>query len=162
MSGFKVKKFGAWGKAFSLLSSMSDKIDKGVQKGMKQIGLKGEQLAIKHLQSQDLGWQPLSKAYKRAKEIGGFSDKILIRTSTLFQNIRSEVIDKKMVFVGVKREAKYADGSSVADIATIMEYGSKAQNIPARPLWQPTQKELIEWIKKENIILKNVKKELGF
>ena len=143
-----------------LTSNLSGGIKKSLEKSLKQVGLKGEQIAIKHLQAQDLGWKPLSAAYKKRKEKQGHSNKILIRTGTLMQNIKSEVVSKHEVFVGVNRQAKDAEGNSIADIATIMEYGSVAMNIPARPLWKPTHDELLEWIKQENIFLKNVKKDV--
>lgn len=160
MSGFKATKFGNWAGAMKLVSGLSGSIDNSLQKSLKQVGLKGESVVIKHIQAQDLGWKPLSIAYKRRKERQGYSNKILIRTSTLLQNIKSDVVSKSEVFVGVNRQVRDAEGNSVADIATIMEYGSIAKNIPARPLWRPTHKELMEWIKKENIFFKNLKKDV--
>ena len=40
--------------------------------------------------------------------------------------------------VGYFENSKYEDGTSVAYVATIQEYGSPAQGIPPRPTMRPT------------------------
>ena len=44
-----------------------------------------------------------------------------------------------------------SDGKTIlADIAAVHEFGSQSGNIPARPLWQPSYKEAVEWHEKNN------------
>ncbi len=47
-------------------------------------------------------------------------------------------LDKKELKVGWFDSAKYPDGTSVAYVATIQEFGSPEQSIPARPFMRPT------------------------
>lgn len=47
--------------------------------------------------------------------------------------------------VGWFETSKYEDGTPVAYVATIQEYGSPAQNIPPRPFMRPTIKARINY-----------------
>lgn len=54
----------------------------------------------------------------------------------------------KQVRVGWFDTAKYEDGTPVAYVATVQEFGSPKQNIPARPFMRPTVAENKQgWIK---------------
>jgi hypothetical protein len=165
------KKIGDWNKVVSLVFSISKGMEKARETSLKRFGLKVEGLAKTHISTQDLNWKPLSPTYKAWKLRGGgknntkkLSENILVATSTYFQSITSWV-DGETVYAGVRREASYADGAKVANIAAVHEFGSPSRNIPARPLWKPSYKEAIAWHKTSNspekLFLENIKKKYG-
>jgi hypothetical protein len=49
-----------------------------------------------------------------------------------------KTLDSKVAKVGWFKGAKYSDGTQVAYIATIQEYGYSPKNIPPRPFMRPT------------------------
>lgn len=174
------KKIGDWNKVASLVFSISKEMERARETSLKRFGLKVEGLAKTHISTQDLNWKPLSPAY-RNKKLGSYgrttksgradrrftkkrSENILVATSTYFQSITSWV-HGETVYAGVRREASYADGAKVANIAAVHEFGSPSRNIPARPLWKPSYKEAIAWHKSSNspekIFLENIKKKYG-
>jgi hypothetical protein len=58
--------------------------------------------------------------------------------------------------VGIPSGSNYEDGTTVATVAAIQEFGSPAKNIPPRPFFAPTVKEQKDqWT---NIIAKSVPK----
>lgn len=63
---------------------------------------------------------------------GGGSDKL---KSLLAQ------IDRKQVSVGFFDTSKYPDGTPIAYVAAIQEFGYPGGNIPARPFMRPTMEE---------------------
>lgn len=106
-------------------------------------GLEGEKQAKLYIINQEgaLGSNPKKKVRE------GGSEKTLVDTSTYLQSITSEVDRTKMIaYAGVKRTKKYSNGENVANIAEIHEYGSKARNIPARPVWRPVSKSVQKWL----------------
>ena len=144
-----VSKTGDWGKFEQLCTQLKGEVTKAVKQAQMVIGLKTVAIVKKHMQAQDLGWVPLSEAYKRGKIQGGYSEKILIRTSTMFQAITSTtqtVNGKQIVFAGILRARVDKNGEIIANIAAVHEYGSKSRGIPARPLWRPSLKETKEWV----------------
>lgn len=147
---------GDWAKVKVLTQHLGPDIKKVIRRGMKGVGLKAEQIAVKHLQAQDLEWAALDEKYLERKIARGGSEKTLIDTSTMFSAITSIVVGHYGVFAGVQRNVSYKDGEDVAYIAEVMEYGSEARNIPARPLWQPTYEETIAWLKESNYFGKKV------
>ena len=144
-----MKKTGDWKAATLLAMNLKKDLKAAQEMSLKRFAVKGEAIAIGHIENQDLNWEQLDPKYKAAKERQGYSDKIYVRTSTYFQNITSWVTDGKAL-VGVKRTVKNEDGESVANIAKILEYGSKARNLKARPLWRPSWKETRDiWYKND-------------
>ena len=141
-----IKKTGDWAKAEAFFKDLENNGKVAASKLLKQIGLKGEQIAVEHLQKQDLGWKELSARYKmqKMKATANYSEKILIRTSTLFQSITTFTANKK-AYVGVKKGVKYQNSKGEVEVANIMaihEFGSDKKGIPARPLFKPTREEL--------------------
>lgn len=53
------------------------------------------------------------------------------------KKIQETLGKKKTVKVGFFENATYPDGTSVATVAATQEFGSPAQNIPARPFMRP-------------------------
>jgi len=81
-------------------------------------------------------FKPLKPATIAAKG----SSKALIDSNTLRRSITRKTFDGgDKQFVGVLRTAREKNGSAVADIAAIHEYGAPKANIPARPFLQPVE-----------------------
>lgn len=155
-SGFK--RFGNWSGVRNLASNLNSDILDENEKTLKQVALKAEGIAVKHLQKQDLKWRPLTPAYLSWKARNRLSTKILIATSTMFQSISTEISGTKTLmkaFIGVSKKIKDEDGNVVADIAKIHEFGSLKRGMPARPLWLPTLKEIHKIVKDKNPFLQN-------
>ena len=160
-----LEKDGDWEKVTNLVTHLQEEMTKAQNIALKRIALYAEGKAIKHISNQDLGWEPLKASTISAKVRAGYSENILVRTSTYFQAITSYVKDD-IAYAGVKITSKYANSEEVANIAAIHEFGSNDANIPARPLWGPTLKDTVNAtkIRKDlnptEIFLKNIKKYL--
>ena len=154
---FKIQKYGSTKDIANAFNNLNKAVEEGTKEALMKTGLKGEQLAVKHMKSQDLGWQPLDEKYLARKKKQGESNKVLIASTTYLQSITS-VFQGNKTFVGVKRDAKAENGESLVDIAYIHEFGSIARNITRRPLWQPVLKELRQFVKKSQIFKKSIKK----
>jgi hypothetical protein len=149
---------GNWSGVTRKLEGFQKELTEGMRESTAQSAALVESTVLGHLKHQDLGWQSLSPAYlkqkltKKGRGSRRLSEKILIATATYFQSITTSfsTIDKGLkAFVGVKRGvAREKDGTDVVDIASVHEFGSPKNNIPARPLWQPTLKETEPKIKK--------------
>lgn len=161
-----MRRIGDWKRATALIGNLGREMIIARQQFLARWGLKAEQLAVRHISKQDLGWAPLSASYLAQKVREGHSELILVQTSTYFQSITSWA-DDMTAYAGVKKDVKYGDDDTeVADIAATMEYGSEDGTIPARPLWKPVMQEMQAWAgKKENrpegIFLKNIKMRYG-
>lgn len=144
-----VRKTGDWDKVAKLVGNLAYEMQQSSIISLKRFGLKAEGTAKQHMSSQDLGWAELKPATLAAKLRKGLSNNILIATSDYFQAITSWVDEPEYtVYAGVTKVAKNRDGDVIADIAAVHEFGSASGNLPARPLWQPTYKETMEWFMK--------------
>ena len=158
-----IERTGDWEKTMNLVQHIQEEMVKAQQIALKRWGLFAERTAIMHISNQDLGWEPLKAGTVSAKVRAGYSENVLVRTSTYFQSITSYVKDD-VSMAGVKKTATYKGGEEVANIAAVHEFGSDSANIPARPLWQPTFDETLKAIKTNKnfspteIFLKNIKK----
>lgn len=154
-----LKKTEGWGRLAKVISQLPKEMQEAREKGLKQIGLKAERLALLHMKKQDLSWQDLDKKYVLRKVKKGHSNKTLIASSEYFLSITS-FSNKNTAFAGVKRDAKSKDGESLVSIAAVHEFGNK--NMPSRPLWRPVFKETMKWVKTEKpfarIAVANLKK----
>lgn len=143
-----IEQTGDWRAVEALIRAIKTEAFIATQQSMSRVGLKAEAIAKTHMSKQDLGWKPLSPKYLASKVRRGLSDNTLIATSTYFQSITSWNNGQK-VFVGVKKQAVSEDGELLADIAKVHEFGSVTRSIPARPLWQPTLTEALDWLSKD-------------
>lgn len=147
-----MRRVGQWDVANALTSNLKRDLKRARDISLKRFVLIGEKIVLGHMAKQDLNWEPLSDKYKSWKEKKGYSNKILIRTSTYFQAITGWVNDGTAL-IGVKRNVQNEEGEEIANIAKIHEYGSDARNIQARPLWGPSWKEArTEWFKADTPI----------
>lgn len=149
MSG-SFSKIGDWDKIKRITGALAKEMENARKISLKRWGLKAEGLAKTHISKQDLNWKPLEPETIAQKIRKGYSENILVATSSYFQSITSWS-DGESAYAGVKKTAKDTEGNVIADIAAIHEFGSKSGKIPARPLWKPTLDETMEWFdKKEN------------
>lgn len=135
MSAF-IKKVGKWDVAGLMTSNLKKDIPIELEVALKQVGEEGEKHMKKFIRGQLGTWLPLSPQYAQRKRNKGQSSKILLASTTMWQSITSQAV-YPTVFIGVKRGKKEENGEDVANIAAIMEFGSMARNIPARPFIQP-------------------------
>jgi len=157
------RRAGDWDRAANLIGNVGAEMLIARNKFLKQWGLKAERIAVTHMSKQDLNWVALAASTLAEKIRKGFSENILIRTSTYFQSITSWHIGNT-VYAGVRKEVKDDDGNIVADIAATHEYGSRSGKIPARPLWQPTFKETQDWAANnspEKMFLNTIRQRYG-
>lgn len=145
MSG--IRKTGDWGRASQVVGELAYDCVQVRDKSLKQLGLKAEGIAKKHMSNQDLGWDALKPSTVATKIRKGLSEKTLIATSSYFQAITTWQTGQHCL-IGVRRGTRDKDGNVIADIAKIHEFG--AVGIVARPLWQPTMDEAIAWHTKFN------------
>lgn len=134
-----IKKVGRWDLAGMVTKNLKHDIKDSNLIVNRKMGSLLERYVIKWIKRQPGLWAPLNEKYKKRKEKQGYSNLTLRRTGTLINNITS-VANVDMFFCGVKREVKYNDGESVANIALIMEVGSAKRNIPPRPYLTPAMR----------------------
>lgn len=161
-----IERVGNWEGITRLIANLAKELKIARETALKRFGLKAEAIATKHISTQDLHWRPLNPAYLASKIRKGLSENILVATSDYYQAITTWV-DKSegTVYTGVKKDAKNSDGGDMVSIAAVHEFGSLSGRIPARPLWQPTFAETVNWFWKsdstpEKIFLRNIRKYL--
>lgn len=136
----KVEKDGDWDKVNTLVNNLQKELKMSQLLALKRMGLLAEKIAVTHISKQDLGWKSLSSNTISEKIRLGYSEDILVRTSTYFQSITTYV-KEDVSYTGVRKNVTDDNGNVVADIAAVHEFGSVSANIPKRELWKPTMKE---------------------
>lgn len=149
---------GPWEAVTKLLKDVDKVMAEASLEAARKSGLMAESIAKKKLGGQTENWAPLQERTKKRKEKKGQSDAILIATSQYFQTITTWDDGKKRVLVGVKRTARTREGEPLAEVAAVHEYGSRIRNIPARPLWGPTVKELAIQLRRRSLLAEAFKK----
>lgn len=147
MSAGGIKRTGSWNKVRMLVTNLKSDCKAAHRKFLMQWGLKAEAIARGHISAQDLGWKALKASTLATKVRGGYSENILVMTSSYFSAITS-VVQGDRVFAGVKKGSKHIKGGDLTSIAAVHEYGNS--NTPARPLWAPTYTETMAWTMKNN------------
>lgn len=163
----QVKRVGRWDLAKRFTANIGKDIADEANKALKQIGSEAEGNMKKYIRDQigfgssEYPWPKLSDAYaayKKRKK--GLSNKTLIATSSMFQSITS-IAAYPTVWVGVKRgKLDVGPGGKgkedVANIAAVMEWGSKKRDIPARPFLRPVNDYMQMKIKSGNLFGKRI------
>ena len=150
--GMSLKMTGDWKKAGVVLQNLAVRLYPAFELQLQSDGefvlekLKG------HIDSQDLGWSPLSD---RTIELKGGDDTIMIdsgqfRDGLVVRRVKSSVKGSTF-FIGAspwKRHTNARTGESVPfdSLMIWLEYGT--DNMPPRPLIQPTYDEVIDTITK--------------
>lgn len=154
----QINKYGDFNKILKQMEQLPGKLEEGIAIGFAQTSAKGEQIVVKHLKNQDLGWIGLKKQTIARKKAKGHSSKTLIATTSMFQSITSMTMGN-YCFIGVKRGVKNKEtGEELANIAAVHEYGSIARNIKPRKLWKPSMIELRKWVQESGVFIKAIKK----
>jgi len=157
-----IKRTGNWNGARRLTQNLQKEIVLANTTTLRQIGLKTERLIIKWIERQPSSWPPLSDKYKRYKSKKGYSNLMLRRTGDMINRITSYATPE-MVFIGVKKNVKYKNGEEIANVAAVMEFGSKKRNIPLRPFLSPAHSVMLRKIREERLfqkmLLENLKKK---
>lgn len=139
------RKIGEWERVGRLIKDLGPNIKKAQMRSLMRWGLKAEGIAKTHISAQDLDWIPLKPATISKKISAGYSENILVETSSYFQGITS-FVDGDMAHAGVRRGVRNREGNvELGMIAAVHEFGSDDGVIPARPLWQPTFAETMHW-----------------
>ena len=134
---------GDWKKVESVIRNFDKIVYEPLVKATAKNAQMVEATLVQHIQNQALNWKPLSAAYEKYKKNKGLSNQIYIATSTLMNSITHAIRDGGLTaFIGVLRTARGPSGESEVMIGKVMEYGSAKRNIPARPLFRPTFKEM--------------------
>ena len=159
-----IKKIGDWASVTAVVGNLAKEMEAARQVSLKRWALKAEAISKTHMSKQDLGWQPLAASTIAAKARKGDSSLILIATSDYFLAITSWVTDG-VAYAGVRKQIRNSKGQVLADIARVHEFGRLDGSIKARPLWQPTFKEVLAWYKSsdstpEKLFEKNIQKYL--
>jgi len=151
---------GKWGDKRMFFNNLTSTVWKDVKKTcLQRVGLQGEAIVIENIDKFQSTWADLDKDYAKYKQRKGFSNKKLVKTSMYFQSITSWT-EGNVAYIGIKKTARNKDGESVANIARVMEFGSKARKIPARELWKPSKENLRQWLKKNDVFRAEMAKAL--
>lgn len=143
-----IELIGDWDKANALLNGQLQlAVAIGAKKGQLAAAKKIQALVKKNIRLQSAGsgsWREFSTAYAKRKAKSGYGDDKWKSTGQYYRNIK--VMDRGLnVFVGVPRGIKGKVNKNkplnLTSIANILERGSAANNIQARPLWKPTLRE---------------------
>lgn len=141
-----VQLFGDWNKVRLFIHLLPELISKGSDKGQESAAKQLYRIVRRHIinNGSSLGWAPLSLDYQFKKAKSGFPPgRMYYASGTYYNNIK---VWKKggNTYVGIKARVKSGSskqGLTLGQIARILEYGSSARNIPARPLWTPSFKD---------------------
>lgn len=146
LSGYQteVQFVGDWDRVARLLNDTPMIIDIGSKLGQESAANKILKIVKHHIRTNggELGWPSLSMKYQESKASKGFDPgRMLYMTGTYYWSIK-KWNNRGNIYVGVKSGTKHPDSKlTVSEIANILEHGSNARNIPARPLWAPSFKQ---------------------
>lgn len=142
----QVELFGDWDKTKNLINGLEPTIRAGALLGQKSAADKLLKLIKKNIRENggSIGWPPVSDKYAKVKKNMGYDpNNLLVLTGLYYRNIN--VWNKGFTYyVGINRNVKNTKTGgklTLIQIATILEYGSVARKIKARPLWRPTFKQ---------------------
>lgn len=144
----QIELFGDWDKALALFNNLPELISVGAHAGKLAAAKKIQTLVKKNIKKggpTNTHWQELSASYQKSKASrGGDPNKKWFFQGTYYRSIK--VIDKgNTVYVGVPARQRSRVNKNkpltLGQVAVILERGSAARNIPARPLWKPTYRE---------------------
>ena len=150
--GMSLKMTGDWKKAGVVLQNLAVRLYPAFELQLQSDGKFVLEKLKGHIDSQDLGWSPLSD---RTIELKGGDDTIMIdsgqfRDGLVVRRVKSSVKGSTF-FIGAspwKRHTNARTGESVPfdSLMIWLEYGT--DKMPPRPLIQPTYDEVIDTITK--------------
>jgi len=144
----KIEMTGDWKRVMRIISNLYRIFVAVRRRQLEEIGREGLNVVLGHFDAQDLNWEPLGDPYKAEKAKKGLSTDTLKATLRYQQSITTGGNDET-VWIGVPQGERNDAGEEIAMIAAVHEYGSMGNNIPERPLWQPSFDELMKWWESE-------------
>jgi len=146
-----VKLVGNWNTVRSFVHSLNKDMNTARLISLQQWADMAEQTAKMHIETNDIGWDSLHPDWVDFKKRQGWDTGIYSATSSYFRNIVAKVRAKDYTaFAGVQTGAiSGSSGADLVEIAYFLEHGFMAAHLPARPLWQPTFDEVMEWYMSE-------------
>ena len=145
MSG--IEKTGDWDGFAKMLREAGSKFRKNVEAATNKNGRLVEGRIVERIQSNQVT-PATSPEFQKWKASHGYSVTTLIMTGSLMNAIKFDKRSWSEGFVGVKRSAEYKDGTKLANLALVHEYGSDKRNIKPRPFIYPvvaqSEREIVE------------------
>lgn len=145
MAGITISKFGDWTRAGVVLQNLTAKLKPAFEAQMNEDGELILQTMRSHIDSQDLGWTPLSQSTVSKKG----NDTIYIETGYLRDNLEVRRVRSTTfgvtLFIGASAWKTHPSGEKFSDIMIWLEYGT--ETIPARPLVRPSWEEVQDIVK---------------
>jgi len=140
---------GDWIKTQSVFNTIELTMAVGASAGQKAFAERLKKLVKRHIRTNGAGitpaWKPVSKKYAAYKTKMGKNPLDLYRMSGLYYRSIEVWNVGPNWYTGLKANTKHPGKKgryTLAQIARILESGSSVRNIPARPLWSPSFKQL--------------------
>ena len=144
--GLTMKKYGDWARAGAVLRGLSKNLTPAFVAQLKEDGELVLEKLQGHIDSQDLGWAPLSEHTIALK---GGSETVYVETGFLRNNLKVRKVRSPRngvtFFIGADAWTTTPSGEKFSDVMIWLEYGT--DKIPPRPLIRPTWEELEPIIK---------------
>ncbi len=147
-----LRKVGEWNIAERVLNSLSKNLYPEFKAYVDTAGQLYLDKVLSHIDSQDLGWTPLSEHTIAVK---GGSSTILVETGFLRGGIQAISVSSSdtaySIFVGAMQGINHPSGMPLSDLMMWIEYGT--DRMPARPLIRPSWDEVKDQVTKEALKL---------
>lgn len=157
----QIEKFGDWPKAHRLLGTIDGVLKNAMARANKSIADKLRAQVRKNIRENgaSIGWEPLAVGTRLKKaKLGQDPDRILYATGLYYRSITIWKVGINY-YVGVKRGIKHGNGNlTVGEIARIHESGRG--NIPARPLWSPSYRQMGGSKRVKGILLWHIRNQI--
>ena len=138
--GLKLEMRGDWNRAVLHLKTIGANLEPQFQAKFEEDGNFVLETMRNHIDSQDLGWTPLSE---KTIELKGGDDTIYVETGQLRNGLgvrRVKSSNGTTIIVGASPWKRHEGGMSLSDLLIWLEYGT--DKIPPRPLLEPTIEEV--------------------
>lgn len=153
-----LNKIGDWNKVRAMVKNMKADMERERKRALENWGDKAVEVAVGHIEAQDLPWKPLKQATLEQKQRAGHGTDTLYSSGQYRDSIK-KIIKKDGVFAGIPHGSRTKDkGNDLVMIAAVHEFGAMGIGIEARPLWIPTMQEVMKWSKVNNNPAKKVVK----
>lgn len=134
---------GDWNGALKKMDGLNEAILKNLKTATLQSSIETRDTLKKHIEDQDLPWPAHTKQYAKYKARKKKSNLKWVLTGYSLDSMTYKILKNGLeAFVGMLRTGKRKDGKPAELIGKVMEYGSVARGIKARPLFRPTWKEM--------------------
>lgn len=138
---------GDWGRVNKYFQNLSEKLKPSFTLQVWEDGEMVLEELNNHIDSQDLGWTPLSN---KTIEIKGGDTTILVDTGELKNGIEvkrvKDTSNGSTIYIGFPSDKRHSSGMSMSELMIWLEYGT--DKIPPRPLVKPTIDDVSDMIRK--------------